>query len=74
VSQRIINVCDVCGAEQQQANHWFSIVVTRLDGKGVMLTLAALGSLFEPHENDVLFDLCGETCALKKVSEFLGMR
>ena len=65
--QRAIYVCDECGAEQQQANHWWTLAVTyRSGGRGNTLALARLGTV----AGDETWDLCGMACMLRKVDEF----
>jgi hypothetical protein len=57
-------VCDVCGKLKQETNHWFllalsfNIQIAKADGQ-------------IDREGD-LFDLCGEACVLRKVSELIG--
>jgi hypothetical protein len=65
--ERRVFICDVCQAEQQAANHWFVAYV-----EGRRLTLQPLSGNEPGRSGAQRFDLCGETCALKKVSEFLG--
>lgn len=58
-------VCDVCGVEKGSTNHWFQID-TNDNGKAMVEIYRADG-----HEVGE-FDLCGETCVMKKVSELIG--
>lgn len=70
--QRTILVCDVCGTEQGQGNHWF--VITLIDAPR-RLMLGPLGSEDSIlGENKLVLHLCGEGCVTKTVSEFLGTR
>lgn len=57
-------VCDVCGAQRKEANHWFlldtttkTMVITKWDDK--------LAETVDCH-------LCGEGCLYAKVSEVVG--
>jgi len=67
--KREIFSCDVCGAEQAQTNHWF---VAYIEGR--RLTLQPLAGNEAGRSGAQQFDLCGEACVAKKVSEFLGAK
>lgn len=63
---RLVHVCDVCGQEQHETNHWWTLTIQhRKDGN--ILQLAPLGSIVPQDES---FDLCGMQCMLGKVSEY----
>jgi hypothetical protein len=65
--KREIYQCDQCGAEQQAtANHWF---VAYIEGR--RLTLQPLQGNEAGRSGAERFDLCGEACAIKQVSEFV---
>lgn len=57
--------CDVCGKVKEKTNHWFAIM-TNDNGK-------ALVEIYAPGDlhNGAQFDLCGESCVIKKVSELI---
>lgn len=58
--------CDVCGVEKGATNHWLAIS-TNDNGK-------ALVEIYHADENQQgNFDLCGEACVMKKVSELIGV-
>ena len=61
--------CDVCGAQKQETNHWFTLRTTEFgDGtKGISI----LGGSY-PDDEGTDIDLCGEACVLKKVSELIS--
>jgi len=65
-------VCDVCGKQRQENNHWWSVFrykptvfwelrITPCDGKE-----AEADSYWLQH------DFCGQDCALKFISEQMG--
>jgi len=56
--------CDVCGKQKQEANHWFVVALS------FNIQIAPTGGQID-RSGDV-FDLCGESCVLKKVSELMG--
>jgi hypothetical protein len=61
--------CDVCRAVKQQTNHWYVVGKTG-DGCIYILThgdVRAVGS-----DGAVVFDLCGESCVHKKISELIA--
>jgi len=62
-------ICEVCRAEQVETNHWFVVVINRVPE----LRLLPLGALKHSTETRIgdLFHLCGETCAIQKIGEFL---
>jgi hypothetical protein len=64
--KRHVYVCDVCGAEQQRANHWWTVVAFYHNQGGHVLQLGRIGML----EGDKVSDVCGLECLFKKVSEF----
>jgi len=64
--------CDCCGTERGSSNHWFGIVISNTPQR---LTVGPLNqSLFVPGGGQLAytFHLCGEQCATKTVSKFLG--
>jgi len=67
MAQRTIYSCDQCGAEQAQTNHWFVAYI-----EGQRLTLQPLHGNEAGRAGAKRFDLCGEACVVRKVSEFLG--
>ncbi len=58
--------CDVCGAVKGTTNHWWRVYVD-----GVALSVIGWDAR---AEWDKEFHICGEACALKKVSEFMGRK
>jgi hypothetical protein len=60
--------CDVCGAERKETNHWFYAIRV-----GCSLVVQPMNHALSPFSpTDVINHLCGETCALKKVGEFIS--
>lgn len=57
--------CDVCGKSKEKTNHWFAIS-TNSNGKAIV-EIYAPGDLPQGGQ----FDLCGEYCVVKKVSELI---
>ena len=68
--------CDVCGAQKQETNHWFTLVIAeQFQVKGVILLPADDAGWWDDignNESRVSVDLCGEACVLKKVSELIS--
>lgn len=63
-------ICDVCGTQKKEANHWFRAVCP------VYGMIKLIGPSIE-YINDTgsLFDICGETCVHNFVSQWItGMR
>ena len=60
--------CDVCGAIKQKTNHWF-VIATNRNGKA-LVEVYAPGDATSTKDD---FDLCGESCVLKKVSELIAL-
>ena len=58
--------CDVCGAQKQDTNHWF-IVTFIPDDASVVVSSCCVDASWR-----IYFDLCGEACVLKKVSELIS--
>ena len=67
-------ICDGpgCGKQKGEVNRWWAIGVTEGEvmGKGPVILIAPLGGEFDPRFK--LYDACGQTCALKIVSEQMG--
>ena len=65
--------CDVCGAEKKQANHWWFLGWNEANERAILLSAATRAKRFA--EDDSIpykgFDLCGEACVTKKLSEFM---
>jgi hypothetical protein len=71
-------VCDVCGKEKGETNHWWrinsiagsiSLEPAESSDKPVFGVLPAnLPTVCEKRT----LDLCGQSCVLKMVSEFMG--
>jgi len=67
-------VCDGpgCGKQKQETNRWWTIeVVTYREPKGLGRIVIFPGTSTPPDGSvvDPLYDFCGETCALKFISE-----
>lgn len=65
--------CDVCGALKQVSNHWF--VVGRRKDCIYVVTSGEIRLRYQSADTsipDEVFDLCGEACVLKKVSELIS--
>jgi hypothetical protein len=69
---RTVYACDLCGAEQATTNHWFAAVLIDAPRRIFIGPLGSEDSIL--GENKRVFHLCGEACATKKVSEFLGAK
>jgi len=68
-------VCDGpgCGKQKQETNRWWIIGITEgaTMGNGPVILVAPFGNgEFDPRFK--LYDFCGETCALKFLSEQMG--
>jgi hypothetical protein len=64
--------CDVCSAVKQASNHWF--VLLKTESRIQITQRFDAEVLIEENETTKFFDLCGESCVLKKVSELIGNR
>jgi hypothetical protein len=56
--------CDVCGKLKQETNRWF--VVSKSDDRVSVMGRRVL------YGEEMLYDCCGESCVLKKVSELIS--
>lgn len=61
--------CDVCGAQKQQTNHWFEMRETDY-------AFLIRNVKHKPYggSTGVVYDLCGEACVIKKVSELIAAK
>jgi hypothetical protein len=63
---RVVTICDSCGEERKESNHWWLIYPNDED-ELVIQPLKHIGtrtSIKEKH-------LCGESCVIKAVSDFM---
>jgi hypothetical protein len=61
--------CDVCMRQKQETNHWL-VAVVRLGTEGILFLPA---EDVETRETNCEYDdLCGEGCALKRLSRWLS--
>jgi hypothetical protein len=67
MAERRIFICDLCGQEQRQDNHWFESKVI-----GEALILAPMGKMPWQDAGTAVQHLCGEGCTMRRLSEFLG--
>ncbi len=58
--------CDVCGAVKGRTNHWW-----KMDDDYPTLQIVPWN--IEP-EGERFLHICGEACATKKLSEFMGRK
>ena len=61
--------CDVCGAQKQETNHWFIITFIPKDPEDPSVVVS---SCAWSASGRIYFDVCGEACVLKKVSELIS--
>jgi hypothetical protein len=61
-------ICDVCAAEKGSENHWWIVFISNSETQPVLRILP----LDEAQICAKDFVACGEACALKKVSEWMG--
>lgn len=64
-------VCDGpgCGKQKKDANHWWQIGVSK---GSFMLIVVEAGSPTGDSDSFAAYDFCGQTCALKFISEHMG--
>ena len=66
MSEKIVYLCDVCGAERKEANHWFVGYVRPSD-----IIFAPFAAWDKGDEGDIRH-LCGQACAHKLLDEFMS--
>lgn len=65
--------CDVCGKQKQDTNHWFIVLRYNDDPTGIIVDVATTVSAYmTKYDLAFNFDVCGEACVLKKVSELIS--
>ena len=62
--------CDVCGRQKQETNHWLVAITDPGFASGIVFVAA--DSLAERESRYAYDDLCGEGCALKRLSRWLS--
>ncbi len=66
--------CDICGAVKETTNHWWKLGIDRAT-ENKQLAILPFNDDWEPEDYwEERFDLCGESCVLKQVSEFMGRK
>lgn len=68
MSRAVQITCDVCSKQKQFTNHWFTL--SQFPGRLEIIW----GGLGIESTGEVVIDLCGEACVLKKVSELIGSK
>jgi hypothetical protein len=63
--------CDVCGREKQETNHWF-LCFTRPGARGITFGRSDDRDLVPQKKSLITEDICGESCAHKRLSQFLS--
>jgi len=56
---------------KRESNHWWTVLVSKTV-PGELLLRPGSERVDEPHDLWKLHDLCGQTCALKFISEQMG--
>ena len=56
-------ICDVCGMQKKDTNHWWLLFI-HADSIGLFK--------WEAQSKEDALHLCSESCAVKKISEFMG--
>lgn len=69
---RTVYACDLCGTEQAQTNHWFAVVTIEAPRRLMIGPLGSEDSVI--GQGKQVQHLCGEACASRRVSEFLGAK
>jgi hypothetical protein len=62
--------CDGCGKLKQETNHWF--IVTFEPELSDISVFKRNIKRDEEDEGTAMYDCCGESCVLKKVSELIS--
>lgn len=66
--QAVKTICDECGAEKREANHWFQArLFTHTAGVSVVFE-----KWFETGQPTERVDLCGAECAAKVLQRWLS--
>lgn len=72
------HICEVCKAEKRETNHWWTIEERVIDGKGATgLRITDWGRGANPRISSRAgrfnkWIVCGQACALKKISEWMA--
>lgn len=59
--------CDGCGVAKEDSNHWWKLIVNEFGYRQVRWEEKMIVS-----DGDTLQHLCGQECAIKKLSEYMG--
>lgn len=63
-------VCDKCGVEKKETNHWFKVAIDKY-GDLVIMSSASSRLLNTGEPSLVRRDVCGENCALSFATRWL---
>jgi hypothetical protein len=69
MSRPLTIACDGCGKQKQASNRWWTITQHTTPGH---LTIRPGSTEYADPLPGTYFDFCGQTCALKWVSEQMG--
>ena len=64
-----IPVCDQCGKQKGPSNRWFILLESRR--RFELFESSCPSDLIEPHEDDIVLDLCGEECVHKQMVQWM---
>lgn len=68
-------VCDSCGAEKGEVNHWWCLATYMESHKDIAIGIFPFGFDFDRADEigfEHVADVCGQSCAIDCVSRFLS--
>ena len=69
MAKREVYICDECGAERKEANHWFVVGCDQLpEGRSNL----RISQFTDPHNEQWPYDLCGQSCVIAAVNRFMS--
>ena len=69
MSRPVKIVCDGCGRQKEEANHWWTVQVGESLALGLLIVPGTVSQQVEPWN---YLDFCGHECALKFISVQMG--
>jgi hypothetical protein len=73
MAKKEVYVCDVCGTERKEANHWFTAWDSGVcDFNGMSAGYAIVIAKWGAHVGEDVKHLCGQACVHKFVDEYMS--
>lgn len=74
MSQKVIQVCDVCGVVKKETNHWWKVALLEIPNESPVIIIAPASTSIADYDNideKSLRDVCGQEHAQRLLNRYL---